>query len=187
MFSTLNICNTQTGTGTWTVSRNLFTIGPMLIGTFLLKWGWGIPRKSLWHRFWDTLYITGHTSSSRHCSTHCSSTSRSIYSYTHTSYRIRHFAKITQAILTLLTYSMEQSPSWEVFAANQEIPRILRNPKVLYRTHKCPPPVPILSQFHLVPTTPPTSWTSNSDATVQNIKSCLNCAQLCKLRFKVCL
>jgi hypothetical protein len=29
------------------VSRNLFTFGPMLIGTFLLKLGWGIPRKSL--------------------------------------------------------------------------------------------------------------------------------------------
>jgi hypothetical protein len=39
------------------ISQNLFTFGPMLIGTFLLKWGWGIPRKSLWHRFWDILYI----------------------------------------------------------------------------------------------------------------------------------
>ena len=48
----------------------------------------------------------------------------------------------------LLNYSMVQSPSWEAnwFAASQEISRISRNPKVHYRTHKCPPPVCILGQ-----------------------------------------
>ena len=57
---------------------------------------------------------------------------------------------------SLLTYSMQQSPSWEAnwFSANQEILRILWNPKVHYRTHKRSPPVPILSQLHPVPTTP---------------------------------
>ena len=48
----------------------------------------------------------------------------------------------------LLTYSMVQSPSWEAtwFAASQETPRISQNPKIHYRTHKRPPPFPILGQ-----------------------------------------
>ena len=43
---------------------------------------------------------------------------------------------------------MVQSPSLEGnwFAASQEIPRISRNLKVHYRTHKRLPPVPILGQ-----------------------------------------
>ena len=60
----------------------------------------------------------------------------------------RFLSLSTKGKLIQLTYSMVQSPSWEAnwFAGSQEIPRISRNPKVHYHTHKRPPPVSILSQ-----------------------------------------
>ena len=71
----------------------------------------------------------------------------------------RGFPLFPEKLSHLLTYSMVQSPSWPAtcFAASQEIPRISRNPKVHYRTHKRTPPVSILGQS----TCPhPTSWRS---------------------------
>ena len=68
------------------------------------------------------------------------------------------FIYLLTCLLTyLLTYSMQQSPSWRAnrFSASQEIPPILWKPKVHYNIHKCPPPVPILSQIDPVHT--PTS------------------------------
>jgi len=55
----------------------------------------------------------------------------------------------TYLLTYLLTYSTVQSISWEAnrFAASQEIPRISRNLKVHYRTHKRPPPVSILIEI----------------------------------------
>ena len=52
----------------------------------------------------------------------------------------------------LLTYSMQHSPSWEAnrFSANQEIPRILWNPNVHYRSYKSRSSIPFLSGINAV-------------------------------------
>jgi len=70
-----------------------------------------------------------------------------------------HFTLPFYLVSYLLASSMEQSPSWEAnsCSANKELPRILWNPKVHYRSRKCPPPVPTLSQIDPVHAPHPTS------------------------------
>jgi hypothetical protein len=83
---------------------------------------------------------------------------------TNRDYKYTHPLRNPQRCNTLksLTYSIKQSPSWEVnqFSANQGIPRILWNPNVHYRFHKCPPPVPVLRQLYPSISPHPTSWRS---------------------------
>jgi len=59
-----------------------------------------------------------------------------MYTYYLVTYLLSYL--VTYLLTYLLTVTMVQSPSWETnwFAASQEIPRISRTPKVLYRTHQ---------------------------------------------------
>jgi len=94
-------------------------------------------RYNVWHVYRRNPFITIYT---------CAAQTGNIEKYRQLQ---AHFRIASIDILTyLLTYSMVQSPSWEAnwFAASQENPRILWNPKVHYRTHKRPPPVPVLGQ-----------------------------------------
>jgi len=61
---------------------------------------------------------------------------------------------LTYLLTYLLTRSMQQSVSWEAnqYSASQEIPHFLWEPKVHYRIHKYPPPIPFLSQLDPVNT-----------------------------------
>ena len=64
-------------------------------------------------------------------------------------------AHLLTYLFTYLLNSMEQSPSWKAnqLSSREEVPHILWNPKLHCHIHKCPPPVPILSQYHPLHTT----------------------------------
>ena len=59
---------------------------------------------------------------------------------------------VTYVLNYILTFFMQQSPSWEAnqFSASKEIPRILWNVKVHYHIYICLSPFPIPSQINPV-------------------------------------
>ena len=54
------------------------------------------------------------------------------------SVRVLSWTKVSNSHVNTLTYSMVQNPSWKAnwLAVSQEIPRIVWNPKIHYRTHQ---------------------------------------------------
>ena len=76
--------------------------------------------------------------------------------------RRRHFSYFPSALLSYLSILTYLLTPWSRVLEKLTSKRCsysrnsphLWNPKVPDRTHKCPPPVPILSQLHPVPTTP---------------------------------
>ena len=73
-------------------------------------------------------------------------------------------AQLSQSTWTylLITYFMQNSPSWEAnwFSSTQEIPSILWYEKYYYRVYKYRPPVLILSHFSPINALQPPSWSS---------------------------
>ena len=78
-----------------------------------------------------------------------------LHTYLLTSLIVYFLACLLVCFLTYFrTFYLEESYSWEAnsFSASQEIPRNLWDPMFHYSIHKCPPPVPILSQLDPVHT-----------------------------------
>jgi hypothetical protein len=99
---------------------------------------------ALWRRLWqkcDLVSLYVHCLPCWCCASFFLSALNSIYLLTH-------------SLTHVLTHSLDQSNYWEAnrFAACQEIPRILWNPKLHYRIHKRPPPLLNLSQIDVVHT-----------------------------------